>query len=189
VLRDASPGRGGATVEGISWLFDKKFSPWLGKNRDKLGVFTASIYDNPHIPKDEIARLESMYPEGSIQRRIRLNGELLRLAGGARAYGPFDRGIHVNPALDRKKHVDWRIPLLWCLDFNVEPMGATVFQLQNERGVGSIEALRKSLPSLGSWAGSDGRGSADFPAWSRGLIYGDATGKSGAIPVGATTPC
>lgn len=125
----------GQTVDNIAWLFEKKFDPWLrGENRDRLGVFTASIYDNPHLLPDEIARMESLFPEGSIERRIRLNGELLRVAGGVRAYPGFDRRVHVNPALDRKRHLDWRLPLMWCLDFNVEPMGSTVWQLQMERG-------------------------------------------------------
>jgi len=171
----------GQTVEGISWLFDKKFSPWLeGKLRDRLDVFTASIYDNPFIPREEIARLESMFPEGSIQRRIRLNGELLRLAGGARAYGPFDRGIHVNPALDRKRHLDWRLPLLWCLDFNVEPMGSTVFQLQNERGVGIYRGMAEI--TIETDAGPIQMAEEFrrlFPAHGAEVwIYGDATGKA-----------
>lgn len=171
----------GQSVEGISWLFDKKFQPWLeGRNHDRLAVFTASIYDNPFLAKEEIARLESLFPEGSIERRIRLNGELLRVAGGVRAYPGFDRQVHVNPVLDRQRHLDWRLPLLWCLDFNVEPMGSTVWQLHGERGIGvykgfaeitietdagplqMAEEFRRLFPAHGA------------EVW----MYGDATGKN-----------
>ena len=171
----------GQTVEGISWLFDKKFEPWLkGDGRDHLGVFTASIYDNPHIPRDEIARLESLFPEGSIERRIRLNGELLRLAGGVRAYPPFDRGIHVNPALDRRIHLDWRLPLIWNLDFNVEPMGSTVFQLQAERG----QSIYRGMAEITIESDAGPIQCAEefrrlFPAHGAEVwVYGDATGKN-----------
>lgn len=171
----------GQSVDNIGWLFNKKFDPWLrGEGRERLDVFTASIYDNPYIPRDEILRLESLFPEGSIERRIRLNGELLRVAGGVRAYPPFNRGIHVNPVLDRKKHLDWRLPLLWCIDFNVEPMGSTIWQLQNERGIpmyrgmGELtietdagplqmaEEFRRQHPAHGA------------EVW----LYGDSTGKN-----------
>ena len=171
----------GQTVEGISWLFPKKFQPWIeGKNRDRLAVFTASIYDNPHIPRDEIARLEAMWPEGSIERRIRLNGELLQVAGGARAYPSFNRMIHVNPVLSRQKHLDWRLPLIWCLDFNVEPMGSTVWQLQSEKGYpiyrGMAELTIETDAGPVQMAEEFGR---MFPAHGAEVwLYGDATGKN-----------
>lgn len=171
----------GQSVEGISWLFDKKFQPYLeGKNRDRLAVFTASIYDNPYLDADEINRLESMFPEGSIERRIRLNGELLRVAGGVRAYPGFNRGIHVNPALDRRQHLDWRLPLLWCLDFNVEPMGSTVWQLQNEKGIGIYRGMAEfTIETDAGPVQMAEEFRRVFPAHGAEVwIYGDATGKA-----------
>lgn len=171
----------GQTVENISWLYEKKFEPWLrGEGRDRLDVFTASIYDNPHIPRDEIERLESLFPEGSIERRIRLNGELLRMPGGVRAYPGFTRGIHVNPVLHRNKHLDFRLPLLWCIDFNVEPMGSTIWQLQNERGVpvyrGMAEITIETDAGPTQMAEEFRR---MFPAHGAEVwLYGDATGKN-----------
>jgi phage terminase large subunit-like protein len=171
----------GQTVENLTWMFDKLFEPWQrGDNRDRLDVFTASIYNNPHIGREEITRLEAMWPEGSIERRIRVNGELVRVAGGVRAYPGFSRGVHVNPVLDRKKHLDFRLPLMWCLDFNVEPMGSTVFQLQSERGY----PIYRGLAEITIETDAGPMQMAEefrrlFPAHGAEVwIYGDATGKN-----------
>jgi phage terminase large subunit-like protein len=62
---------------GISWLYEELIRPWQSGTRPDVAVFGASIYDNPHLGREEIARLEALYPEGSAVRRIRLNGEWL----------------------------------------------------------------------------------------------------------------
>jgi len=170
----------GQTVEGISWMFDKKIEPWqAGINREICAIFTASIYDNPHLGREEIAMAESRWPEGSIERRIRINGELLRVAAGVRAYPPFQRGIHVNPAMTRKRALDWRLPLLWCLDFNVQPMGSTIWQCQAERG----HPIYRGLAEITIETDAGPMQMAEefrrvFPAHGAEVhLYGDATGK------------
>ncbi len=171
----------GQTVDNIDWLFERKFDPWMrGENRDKLEVYTASIYDNPHLGRDEVTRLESIYPEGSIERRIRLNGELVRVAGGTRAYPPFQRNVHVNPALDRHIHLDWRLPLLLCVDWNVEPMGATVWQYQMERGIGMYRGMAEiTIETDASPTELAQVFRRLFPAHGAEVwMYGDATGKN-----------
>jgi len=108
-----------------SWVFDKIINPWkMGQSPD-VGVFGASIYDNPHILPSEIARLESIYPEGSTSRRIRLDGEMLPGLAGARAYPAFDRMLHVA----EQPKLSLRRPLCWMWDFNVEPMVSLVGQV------------------------------------------------------------
>src|SRR5438445_410106 len=57
-------------VGGVSWVFNEKVQMWQ-QHKGNCQIFTASIYDNPHLNKAEIERLESIYPEGSITRRIR----------------------------------------------------------------------------------------------------------------------
>src|SRR3990172_2911093 len=89
-----------------------------------VGIFGASIYDNPHLDQREIGRLESIYPEGSVQRRIRLGGEWLPGLSGARAYPSFDRRVHVRP----QPPITPRRPLAWYWDFNVEPMVSGIGQ-------------------------------------------------------------
>lgn len=114
---------------GVTWTFDKVVRPWQqGKLKDTL-IVTASIYDNPNIGPDEIRFLEAIYPPGSLQRRIRLDGELLPGTGGARAFPGFSRDLHVREQSDF-----WhpRRPLCWCWDFNIDPLITCVGQRDGE---------------------------------------------------------
>jgi phage terminase large subunit-like protein len=117
-------GLAGAT----SWVFPKIIRPWQEGRLPHMDLFGASIYDNPHIPVSEIRRLESIYPEGSTSRRIRLGGEWLPGLGGSRAYSAFDRTIHVRPMGDP----DSRRPLCWVWDFNVDPLCSLVGQYDGQ---------------------------------------------------------
>jgi len=109
----------------VSWIFDKVVNPWKEGRAPNVGLFGSSIYDNPHIMRSEIARLESIYPEGSVSRRIRLDGEMLPGLSGARAYPAFDRMLHVK----EQPKLSMRRPLIWTWDFNVEPMCSVVGQV------------------------------------------------------------
>ncbi len=111
-------------VGGISWVYSRIVKPWKEKKRPDIGIFNASIYDNPHIPREEIAYLESKWPEGSLQRRIRLNGELVGGFAGARIYSAFDYQLNVRP----QGEIALRRPLAWVWDFNVEPMVSLIGQ-------------------------------------------------------------
>jgi phage terminase large subunit-like protein len=112
----------------VSWVFPKIIQPWQEGRLPNAGLFGASIYDNPGIARDEIKRLEAIYPEGSAARRIRLNGEWIPGIGGARAYPSFERSIHVTTEITP---IAFRQPLLWTWDFNVEPMTSSVWQRHN----------------------------------------------------------
>lgn len=107
-----------------SWVFPKIIRPWQDGTAPHMALFGASIYDNPHIPQSEIARLHAIYPEGSTSRRIRLAGEWLPGIGGSRAYSAFDRTLHVRALGD----LDSRRPLCWIWDFNVDPLCSLVGQ-------------------------------------------------------------
>ena len=114
------------TAGGVSWMFPELIQPFQsGENHETVALFGASIYDNPFIPEAQIRILESIYPEGSVQRRIRLGGEWLPGMGGARAYAAFDRSLHIA----RETHeLNPYAPLCWFWDFNVEPMCSGVGQ-------------------------------------------------------------
>jgi phage terminase large subunit-like protein len=162
-------------VGGISWLFTDKIQPWQERSSSNLDICTASIYDNPHILRSEIERLEAMYPEGSVDRRIRLEGELLPAIAGSRAYPAFNRVLHVNPHLTMR-HLDFRLPLLWAVDFNVEPMASTVWQCQDGVYRGFAEITIESDASPQSMADQFRR---LFPTHGAELcIYGDASGQN-----------
>ena len=115
-------------VGGITWLYNDVVKPWKDGKRPDIGLFNASIYDNPHIPITEIERLEARYPEGSVQRRIRLNGELIGGLSGSRVYSGFDPKLN-----SRDQHeIVLRRPLCWVWDFNVEPMISIIGQREKD---------------------------------------------------------
>jgi phage terminase large subunit-like protein len=122
---------------GISWLYEELIRPWQSGTRPDVAVFGASIYDNPHLGRDEILRLEALYQEGSAVRRIRLYGEWLPGLTGARAYPAFDRALHVGPA----PAVAPYLPLLWKSHSELRSLTAANF-----RRIGS-PARESDLPS------------------------------------------
>lgn len=154
----------------VSWVFPRIIQPVQAGNIPHIGLYGASIYDNPGIPRDEIRRLESIYPEGSPARRIRLEGEWLPGMGGARAYPAFNRQVHVK----EQPPISQRRPLIWMWDFNVEPMVSLVGQVDGyvyrfhrelKMDQGNIpemcEMFRRAFPYHGA------------EIW----LYGDATGE------------
>jgi phage terminase large subunit-like protein len=106
------------TIGGITWVYNDIVKPWKSGVLEGISLFNASIYDNPHLPSSEIVRLEARYPEDSVQRRIRLNGELIPGLSGSRVYVGFQAGLNVR----RQPDIALRRPLCWIWDFNVEPM-------------------------------------------------------------------
>ncbi len=111
-------------VGGVTWIYSKIIKRWKQGTLENCGIFNASIYNNPHIPREEIAFLESKYPEGSDQNRIRLKGELIGGLGGSRIYASF------NPLLNTVDlgEIQKNRPLAWIWDFNVEPMVSLIGQ-------------------------------------------------------------
>lgn len=164
-------------VGGVSWMFPKIIKPYLEGKLRFVNIFTAAIYDNPAISLDEIAKLEALYPEGSVDRRIRLNGELLPGLAGSRAYGAFAAQINVRP----QPEIVLRRPLCWIWDFNVEPMvsligqrerlpnGKTLFRIYKEliiEGGSSIQEMCEMFYQFHPRHNSE--------LW----IYGDSTSRN-----------
>jgi phage terminase large subunit-like protein len=156
---------------GLSWMLTELIRPWERGEREDLAVFGASIYDNPHLAREEIVRLEAMWPPGSLARRIRLNGEWVAEAAGTRAYPAFSSGIHVRPQPGAVRH----LPLGWTWDFNVEPMVSLVFQHRQ----GRFYVLRELMLDQGSVAEMVELFLQAYPTHGAEVwIYGDATGKA-----------
>jgi len=154
----------------VSWVFPKIIQPFKVGLLSHVGVYGASIYDNPGIARDEIARLESIYPLGSLSRRIRLEGEWLPGIGGARAYGSFERQLHVR----KQPEVSIRRPLIWTWDFNVEPMVSLVGQMDGE-----VYRVHKELVlDEGSIPEMCDMFKQHFPTHEAEIwLYGDASGE------------
>jgi phage terminase large subunit-like protein len=169
----------GAASSQTSWVFSKIIQPFQDGRLKHVRVFGASIYDNPGIPRDEISRLESIYPEGSLSRRIRLGGEWLPGIAGARAYGSFDRAINMKDVGDLSMYR----PLCWAWDFNVEPMVSLVGQM--EGGIFKVKSElvidEASIPDMCQLFYER------FPRHNAEIwVYGDASGNSRTRQTGKT---
>ena len=154
----------------VSWVFPKIITPWKEGTLPHVGLFGASIYDNPGIPREEIRRLEAIYPEGTPARRIRLEGEWLPGMGGALAYASFARQLHVKP----QPNINQRRPLVWTWDFNVEPMVSIIGQVDGVvyRVIRELFMEQGNIPEMCDLF-YDAVPSHGAEIW----LYGDATGK------------
>lgn len=161
---------------GVTWVFPIIIEPFLSGKLGNVGLFGSSIYDNPHIPRSEIAILESKFPPESREGRIRLGGEWIPGLSGARAYTAFDRRLNVRP----QPLINLRRPLAWIWDFNVEPMVSLLGQTDNLTNGKLLFRIYQELIL---------EGSADIPQMCQYFIdqhpqhhaeiqiFGDATGK------------
>jgi phage terminase large subunit-like protein len=164
---------------GVSWLFSDIIQPYKDGKLKNVGLFGASIYDNPHIDLGEIKRLEAKYPLWTVIGKIRLLGEYLPGLSGARAYTSFDRVLHVKP----QPALQPRLPICWAWDFNVEPMVSLVGQIDGDvfrvhrelvldegNILQMVDMFREYYPYH------------DSEIW----LYGDSTGKSRTSQTGQT---
>lgn len=176
---------------GVSWYYPEKIKPWWAEGNKEnrtgnphkfLDLFSMGIRHNNHIHPDEIERLEQMFPPNSLERRIRLDGELLPSIGGTIAYTGFSRGIHIDPRITAENR-DQRIPLCLCVDFNVSPCVWVVGQyiddvwyffdeiVMDSCNVGMmVEEFRRRYPTHGA----------------RLYIYGDQTGTNRSSQTGVS---
>lgn len=163
------PPRG--QLGGVTWIYTEVAKPIMDGKPSTARIFTASIYDNPHLSREEIAELEAEYPEGSVERRIRLNGELLPGLSGARAYGGFTYGLHVHDTGE----LESRRPLCWMLDFNIAPMVSLVGQ-RNGR---VFKVFRELVLEEGDISNMVEWFRQEYPTHRAELwIYGDQTGSN-----------
>ncbi len=158
-------------IGGVTWIYTEKVKPLFDGKPVDARIFQASIYDNPYLDPAEIARLEALYPAGSVERRIRLDGDLIPGLTGARAYGAFEYAMHVCDT----GPLEPRRPLCLCLDFNVEPMVALVGQ----RAGRVFKVFDEIVLGQGSVMEMGRVFRQEYPSHRAELwIYGDSTGHS-----------
>lgn len=161
----------GSREVGIRWLYSKMIQPFMEGKLEGIKLFGASIYDNPYLRPDEIKRLEAKYPLESIMGRIRLLGEWLPGLAGARAYFSFARKLHVH----EQKEYNPRLPLVWTMDFNVEPMVSLIGQKDGD----TFRVFKEIVMEEGSIYAMVDAFRAEVPSHSAEIwVYGDASGKS-----------
>lgn len=165
LIPDVTTGRS----RGVSWMFRRFIKPHVAGTLKGIKLFSLSIYDNPHLAKEDIDTLERKFPAGTIQHKIRLLGELVDEFAGARAYALFTPKIHVVPQMRNAN-----LPLIWTWDFNVEPLTSLVGQFAG----GVYRVIKELIVDIGNTYDMVSLFRSEFPLHGNEIwVYGDASGR------------
>jgi hypothetical protein len=158
-------GFGVWTPKGFDWVYRR----FLRDRVDGYDAIIASPYENIHILEkvpDFYERLKRSYTEKFFEQEAL--GAYLNVNAGA-VYSSFLRERNVRPL-----KLDPALPLLWALDFNVDPMSSVVVQKEKEE----IRVLDEIVLSRASTQDACEEFHARFPNHQAGIvIYGDASGS------------
>ena len=167
-LRDPKAARlcgfGVWTPKGYDWVYER----FVASKVEGYETVVAKPFENrfllDRIP-DYYERLKSSY-DGRFYEQEAL-GEYLDLHAG-RVYFAFDRTQNVT-----ETKIDREQPLLWALDFNVDPMCSVVAQVKG----GQVAVLDEIVLSRASTYDACDEFTRRFPEHESGLVvYADATG-------------
>lgn len=158
-------GFGVWTPKGYDWVYER----FIASNVDGYETVMAQPFENrfllDKIP-DYYERLKSSYDSRFYNQEVL--GEYLSMHAG-RVYQAFERGGNVG-----ETEVDEWLPLLWALDFNVDPMCSVIGQVHRD---GLVVVLDEIVLSRASTYDACAEFTARFESHAGGLIvYADATG-------------
>ena len=142
------PGEAGGICQ---WLWSEKIEPWLnGRAPKDFRIVNVAMRDNPYITADQLAMAQRLYPPGSLDRMIRIEGALLPGLLGNRAYAAFDRKLHVNKSIGSEA-IDAMAPLYLGLDVNANPLCCIIMQQHGKiwRALDEVVLRPGSLPEMG----------------------------------------
>ncbi len=153
------------TPKGFDWVYRR----FVHERVDGYEVVVAAPFENRHllarIP-DFYERLKRSYDAKFYAQEVM--GEYISLHAGL-VYHEFRRPEHV-----RETTVDPTLPLLWALDFNVDPMCSVVAQIAEQ----TVTVLNEIVLSRATTAEACEEFSARYPKHSAGIcVYGDASGS------------
>jgi len=159
-------GFGVWTPKGLDWVHRRFVSnPIAGYE-----VIFGKAMENQHLltaVPDFYERLKASYDEGFYRQEVL--GEYLNLSAG-RVYAPFDRALHVQAVT-----LDTQYPLLWALDFNVNPLCSVVAQIVG----GEIRILDEIVINRAQTTDACRQFCERYPHHFAGIrVYGDASGAS-----------
>jgi len=108
------------TPKGYDWVHRK----FLALGQKAYATILARPYENRHLLEqvpDYYERLRNSYDERFFEQEVL--GTYLSM-DGARVYSSFNRDLHVQ-----NLRADPNRPLMWALDFNVDPMSSVIVQV------------------------------------------------------------
>jgi len=153
------------TPRGFDWVY-RRFVREVVAGYE---VILAKPFENRYV----LGRIPDFYQrlKGSYDAKLfeqEALGEYLNVQSGA-VYGAFKRSRNV-----REVEVDVSVPLLWALDFNVDPMSSIVAQKSGEE----IRVLDEVVLSRASTMEACDEFHARYPNHQAGIVvYGDASGQ------------
>ena len=168
-LRDPRAGRlaGFAvwTPKGHDWVYEQ----FMENRCEGYEVTIAKAMENHHILSkvpDFYERLRRSYDEKFFRQEVM--GEYLNICEGM-VYEPFEHAVHV-----REVALNDTLPLLWALDFNVDPMCSVIAQIDGEMVYVLDEIVLRRAGTLDACEEFRQR----YPAQQSSLrVYGDASGN------------
>jgi hypothetical protein len=153
------------TPKGYDWVYEK----FIARKVDGYETVVARPFENrfllDKIP-DYYERLKRSYDARFYEQEVL--GEYLTLHAG-RVYAAFDREGNIGNG-----EIDESLPLLWALDFNVDPMCSVIAQVRRD---GMVAVIDEIVLSRASTYDACSEFTARFPSHRGGLVvYADATG-------------
>ncbi len=153
------------TPKGYDWVYERFITHPVAGYETVIAKAFENRFLLDKIP-DYYERLKSSYDARFYSQEVL--GEYLSMNAG-RVYAAFDRGGNVGEA-----EVDESLPLLWALDFNVDPMCSVIVQAHRD---GRVAALDEIVLSRASTYDACVEFLTRFPSHPGGLVvYADATG-------------
>ena len=152
------------TPKGYDWVHER----FIGAPVEGYDTVVAGPFENrfllDRIP-DYYERLKSSYDARFYQQEVL--GEYLAMHAG-RVYYAFDRVANLE-----ESNVRETLPLLWALDFNVDPMCSVIAQVAGEE----VTVLDEIVLSRASTYDACEEFLRRFPSHAAGMVvYADATG-------------
>jgi phage terminase large subunit len=152
------------TPKGYDWVYRR----FVAERVEGYETVLAQAFENRHLLEkvpDFYERLKSSYDENLYRQEVM--GQYLTLLGGL-VYTAFDRAAHVTDVAAVPG-----TPLLWALDFNVDPMASVVAQVVG----GTVHVLDEIVLRHASTQEACEEFQRRFPRHPQGLVvYGDASG-------------
>lgn len=153
------------TPKGFDWVYRR----FVKEPVEGYEAILAPAFENrfllDRIP-DYYDRLRRSYDERFFQQEVL--GEYLNVHSGL-VYHAFDRRVSVT-----EMQPDPTRPLMWTLDFNVDPMSSLIVQVVEGRVLVLDEIVLQRATTLEACEEFHNR----YPMWEAGLaIYGDASGE------------
>jgi len=159
-------GFGVWTPKGYDWVYQR----FLADPVRGYSVVLAKPQENRFLLEqvpDFYDRLKSSYDEAFYQQEAL--GQYLNLRGGL-VYHAFSRQEHV-----KRLQINPQYPLLWALDFNVDPMSSVIVQMEGNNVFVLDEIAMRHASTFEACEQFQKR----FPNHAGGVvIYGDASGNT-----------